>query len=288
MNFVPQTGQNIPRYLIHQLWKTGWDGGNISQRMDPPRRVESLTQEVATQFKHIRSNIHYFGSKEGNVLFNDALNTFCLRLYVVRHMVKDHSDSEKGNPLPPHRLNFFPINSKGSFICTIQQTGEHIPRPLLPPVVEHWLEREILFLVYIIIFNIYIYTNERMFNDTPAQKYIGRLVLDNGRWKIENVYILKIHTYMYVHACKCVCVCVRARSRVCITSLLCVECVINKTFPFLHPYVQPVETSVYKRWDHYDKVGNNIVKLGVYDIRMSFLPVSIYASRSGWQLSRDL
>ena len=36
------------------------------------------------------------GRKEGNVLFNDALNTFYLRLYVVRHMVKDHSDSEKG------------------------------------------------------------------------------------------------------------------------------------------------------------------------------------------------
>ena len=35
--------------------------------------------------------------KEGNVLFNDALNTFYLRLYGVRHMVKDHSDSEKGN-----------------------------------------------------------------------------------------------------------------------------------------------------------------------------------------------
>ena len=37
-------------------------------------------------------------------------------------MVKDHSDSEKGNPLPPHRL-LFPINSKGSFICTNPQTG---------------------------------------------------------------------------------------------------------------------------------------------------------------------
>ena len=36
--------------------------------------------------------------KEGNVLFNDALNTFYLRLYGVRHMVKDHSDSEKGKP----------------------------------------------------------------------------------------------------------------------------------------------------------------------------------------------
>ena len=60
--------------------------------------------------------------KEGNVLFNDALNTFYLRLYGVRHMVKDHSDSAKGNPLPPHRL-LFPINSKGSFICSIPQTG---------------------------------------------------------------------------------------------------------------------------------------------------------------------
>ena len=68
--------------------------------------------------------------KEGNVLFNVALNTFYLRLYGVRHMVKDHSDSERENPLLPHRL-LFPISSKGSFICTIPQTGYHIPRPLL-------------------------------------------------------------------------------------------------------------------------------------------------------------
>ena len=53
--------------------------------------------------------------KEGNVLFNDALITFYLRLNGVRHMVKDHSDSEKGNPLPPHGL-LFPISSKGSFV----------------------------------------------------------------------------------------------------------------------------------------------------------------------------
>ena len=51
-----------------------------------------------------------------------TLNIFYLQLYDVRHMVKDHSDSEKGNPLPPHRL-LFTINSKGSFICTIPQTG---------------------------------------------------------------------------------------------------------------------------------------------------------------------
>ena len=61
------------------------------------------------------------GMKEGNVLFNDALNTFYLRLYGVRHVVKDHSDSERGNPLPLHGV-LFSISSKGSFICIIPQT----------------------------------------------------------------------------------------------------------------------------------------------------------------------
>ena len=60
--------------------------------------------------------------KEGNVLFNDALNTFYLRLYGVGHMVKNHSDCERGNPLLPHGL-LLPISSKGSFIFTIPQTG---------------------------------------------------------------------------------------------------------------------------------------------------------------------
>ena len=66
---------------------------------------------IQTQSRDIRSG----SRKEGNVLFNDALNTFYLRLYGVGDMVKDHSDSERGNPLPPA--------SKGSFICTIPQTG---------------------------------------------------------------------------------------------------------------------------------------------------------------------
>ena len=58
-----------------------------------------------------------------------------------RHMVKDHSDSEKGNPLLPHRL-LLSINSKGSFICTIPDRITHITA-FVTPVVEHWLEREI-------------------------------------------------------------------------------------------------------------------------------------------------
>ena len=60
--------------------------------------------------------------EEENVLFNDTLNTLYLLIYGVTHMVKDYSDSERGNPLPPHRLLFL-ISSKGSFICIIPQTG---------------------------------------------------------------------------------------------------------------------------------------------------------------------
>ena len=52
---------------------------------------------------------------------------FILRLYGVGHMVKDHSDSERGNPLPTHGL-LFPVNSKA----------------FDTPVVEYWLEREIV------------------------------------------------------------------------------------------------------------------------------------------------
>ena len=77
--------------------------------------------------------------KEGNVLFNDTLNTFYLQLYGVRYMVKDHSDSERGNPLPPHGL-LFPINSKGSFICIIPTDRMTLTTAFVTPVVKHWLE----------------------------------------------------------------------------------------------------------------------------------------------------
>ena len=54
----------------------------------------------------------YPGRKERNILFNDALNTFYLRLYGVGHMVKELSDSERGNLLPPGGL-LFHISSTG-------------------------------------------------------------------------------------------------------------------------------------------------------------------------------
>ena len=103
--------------------------------MDVQRTPRTLSQSVATTRVLCTSFVcplrlyyvlyvltyistHLLRSKEENVIFNDALNTFYLRLYGVRHLVKDHSDSESGNPLSPHGL-LFPINSKCSFICII-------------------------------------------------------------------------------------------------------------------------------------------------------------------------
>ena len=65
--------------------------------------------------------------RKGNVLFNDALNTFYLRLYGVGHMVKDHS----GYSL---RLT--------ARVLLYAQSHRHTTA-FITPVVEHWLEREI-------------------------------------------------------------------------------------------------------------------------------------------------
>ena len=69
-----------------------------------------------------------FQERKGNVLFNDALNTFYLRLYGIRHMVKDHSDSERGNP-------------QGFFYMTHPTDRITHTTAFVAPVVEHWLER---------------------------------------------------------------------------------------------------------------------------------------------------
>ena len=91
------------------------------------KRNECCLQNVYgyTGIIFYQSTMHYYvlllrkeRRKKGNVLFNDALNTFYLRLYDVGHIVKDRSDRERGNPLPPHML-LFPLSSTGSFICTI-------------------------------------------------------------------------------------------------------------------------------------------------------------------------
>ena len=64
----------------------------------------------------------YVGRKEMFYLTTHSTH-FYFRLYGIRHMVKDHSDSEKGNPLMSLHGLLFSISSKGSFIWCIPQAG---------------------------------------------------------------------------------------------------------------------------------------------------------------------
>ena len=98
-----------------------------------------------SNFRPVKS-FKFKGKKEGNVLFNDALNTFYLLLFVVIHMVYDHSDRERErlNPLPSLHGLLFPISSKGSFICTTPHTTVFATLGM-----EHWLEREIAHWVHL-------------------------------------------------------------------------------------------------------------------------------------------
>ena len=77
----------------------------------------------------------------GNVLFNDTLNTFYLWLYGVGHMVKNHSDSEKGN-LCCYMGYFFRL-AKGFLYMHHPTDRIAHTTAFVAPIVEHWLVREI-------------------------------------------------------------------------------------------------------------------------------------------------
>ena len=67
-----------------------------STRKCPSREVKA-NMFLFTLPRTLAGNLinHSDGRKEIHVLFNDTLNTFYLRSYGVRHVVKDHSDGER-------------------------------------------------------------------------------------------------------------------------------------------------------------------------------------------------
>ena len=109
-------------------------------------------------------------------------------------MVKDHSDSERGNPLPPHGL-LFPINRKGSFICTIPDRIAHTTA-LVSPVVEHWLDREIAQWVHLM--------KDR--SDDPSHH--ERMLLPQSYILLPYYYYLMMHStyFMYCYMASDMCV----------------------------------------------------------------------------------
>ena len=73
-----------------------WFTGGYRSRITPSHFV--LMCGIALVASDIENSLGH-QERKGNVLFNDTLNTFYLRLYGIGLIVKDHSDSERGNPL---------------------------------------------------------------------------------------------------------------------------------------------------------------------------------------------
>ena len=73
--------------------------------------------------------------KEGNVLFNEPLKTFCLQLYGVGYMVKDYSDSKIENPLLPHGLLFliWGWGRTSNMLIFTEGSGMSTMRPVYSP-----------------------------------------------------------------------------------------------------------------------------------------------------------
>ena len=69
-----------------------------------------------------------YGNGRKEIFYLTMHSTHFIYGYMVSDiiMVKDQSHCERGNPVLSLHGLLFPINSKGSFICTIQQTGLHI------------------------------------------------------------------------------------------------------------------------------------------------------------------
>ena len=62
---------------------------------------------------------------------------FILWLYGAEHMVKDHSDSKRGNPLLPLHGLLFRISSKGSLYAPSHRQDT---TAFITLYVEHWLD----------------------------------------------------------------------------------------------------------------------------------------------------
>ena len=96
---------------VHPMKDRSDDPSHHEQTLLPRSYISLLNLLYARSYRQGCTSVTHH-SFEGSVLFNNTLNTF-----IYGCMVKYHSNSERGNPLPPHGL-LFPISSNGSFIFT--------------------------------------------------------------------------------------------------------------------------------------------------------------------------
>ena len=105
----------------------------------------TINRTMSERFYHwttCRSNL-IWSRKEEHVVVNDTLNTFYIWLYDIWHMIKKHSDSERGNQLPPLQGQLLRLVTRYPFYLHHPTNNIVYTTTFVIPIVVHWLEREI-------------------------------------------------------------------------------------------------------------------------------------------------
>ena len=114
---------------------------------------EYTKQVIIKIHKSTLSKYKYYISfdKEGNILFNDALDTFLIRLYGVGRMVWDHSDSKEET----HCMGYsFRLAARVLLYASSDRHDSICHGLCYTSRVEHWLEQEIAQCISIFYINI--------------------------------------------------------------------------------------------------------------------------------------
>ena len=94
----------------------------LNQQWPPSNKKNHRSENRCKQMLHWRSVEHIHRCEMNEMFYLMTHKTHFIYGYMASDMVKDHSDSEKGNPLLPHR-QLFPINSKGSLYASSHRQG---------------------------------------------------------------------------------------------------------------------------------------------------------------------
>ena len=101
--------------------------GETTEITGETTEITGETTEVTGETTEIIGETQTYQIRRKEMLYLTTHSTHFIYGYMASDIyVKNYSDSERGN----HGL-LFPVSSKGSFICTIPQTGQHIPWSLL-------------------------------------------------------------------------------------------------------------------------------------------------------------
>ena len=131
------------------LWQRTYNGrNNARSKQTYVNKTNAIWLDTAREEGNVLLNdaldtfyLRLYGRKEGNVLLNDTLDTFYLRLYWCQ-TVKDHSDSEREETCCRHMGYSFRLAAR---VLLYHPTDRIIyTAAFVTPVVEHRLEWEIV------------------------------------------------------------------------------------------------------------------------------------------------